>query len=257
MSANRLDYIDILKGFAIFLMVMAHILIGIKGNYEQTVSNIIYTFHMPLFMFMSGYVFDLNRKISYCMDNFLCVIRKRFCTLIIPGTIWMLLEYVFNDCTELTFPWFLRTLFEIIVTVYLIMWITAKVKANMISNIIALSGLYVLFYIIKHLIDGTIIDNVVNMARLQIFYPYFAFGYIFRRYGYERFLDKYNVFTISLILFVFCIFIRDVMYLSHGLDALLRYIVAISGIMICYCTAKQASKDNQVIKTFKYLGFYQ
>lgn len=93
MKNKRLDYIDILKGFAIYFMVMAHILLAIKGSPDQTVANFIYTFHMPLFMFMSGYVFDLNRRNEMAGANFLKLLKKGFITLIVPGTIWMLIGY--------------------------------------------------------------------------------------------------------------------------------------------------------------------
>ena len=68
MSNNRLLYIDFLKGIAIFLMVMGHFLYGLhmpNNNGQYIIAQIIYTFHMPLFMFVSGYVFDLNNKYKW------------------------------------------------------------------------------------------------------------------------------------------------------------------------------------------------
>jgi fucose 4-O-acetylase-like acetyltransferase len=50
----RLQYIDRLKGLAIILVVMGHI-IGFSQP-EDGINTFIYTFHMPLFMFLSGLV---------------------------------------------------------------------------------------------------------------------------------------------------------------------------------------------------------
>lgn len=67
-STLRLDYIDVLKGFAIFLMVMGHALSWsystdvVRTPDNAFVRNLIYAFHMPLFFFLSGYVTDLKIK---------------------------------------------------------------------------------------------------------------------------------------------------------------------------------------------------
>lgn len=255
MNNKRLDYIDILKGFAIFLMVMAHILIGVQNSGDQTVSQIIYTFHMPLFMFMSGYVLDLNRKNNMGRGDFKKLFKKRVGTLIVPGIIWMLMGYVINH-SSLTFPWFLRTLFEIIIVVYIVMWFTKRIGFNQIGNVSVLLLLYVILFILKRYIEGTFIDEILNMARLQIFYPYFAFGYLFRRYEWEKYLQKFQIISISIVLFVLTIYVGNSYSLSHGVQSCMRYITAISGIIICYCVAKSLNTNNTIVKIFNYLGVY-
>lgn len=62
----REKWIDTLKGIAIFLVVLGHVLDGFidsgfqyNGNFEVNVFRGIYIFHMPLFMAISGYVFAL------------------------------------------------------------------------------------------------------------------------------------------------------------------------------------------------------
>ena len=54
--------IDIVKGFAIFLMLYGHCIqyCAVESDilfYENSVFNIIYSFHMPLFMLVSGFLF--------------------------------------------------------------------------------------------------------------------------------------------------------------------------------------------------------
>lgn len=67
--ANRNTTIDILKGIAIILVVYGHVIQRSMSPYEidahlNPVFKLIYTFHMPLFFFLSGYamVFSLNRR---------------------------------------------------------------------------------------------------------------------------------------------------------------------------------------------------
>ena len=58
-SANRYEYIDITKGIGILLVVWAHILL------VGWTHRFIYAFHMPLFFFMSGYLFNSVKSVSY------------------------------------------------------------------------------------------------------------------------------------------------------------------------------------------------
>ena len=56
MSIKRLDYIDEIRGIAILLVVVGHIIQfnGISKN--NSVFEFIYSFHMPLFFAISGYI---------------------------------------------------------------------------------------------------------------------------------------------------------------------------------------------------------
>lgn len=70
---NRIDYIDILRGFAIFLVTLGHI-IEKSGYKESPLFTFIYSFHMPLFFCISGficaYVYD-KRSFSGSSDGIL------------------------------------------------------------------------------------------------------------------------------------------------------------------------------------------
>ena len=60
MSQNKNNYIAIAKALGIILMVIGH------SGCPTVICNFIYTFHMPLFFFFSGYFFkDINDMYSY------------------------------------------------------------------------------------------------------------------------------------------------------------------------------------------------
>jgi len=63
MERKRLIWADSLKGVLIILVVLGHAIQYTIGNecYENRLWNIIYSFHMPAFMAVSGYLaFRLN-----------------------------------------------------------------------------------------------------------------------------------------------------------------------------------------------------
>ena len=65
---KRNEFIDILKGYAIILVVLGHSLqygCGLLPNnqfFSNNIFKIIYTFHMPLFVLISGYLFYFSEK---------------------------------------------------------------------------------------------------------------------------------------------------------------------------------------------------
>lgn len=54
-SNKRIKWIDIAKGIGIYLVVLGHLNVGYTVSFLQQ-------FHVPLFFFLSGYVYSLNTK---------------------------------------------------------------------------------------------------------------------------------------------------------------------------------------------------
>lgn len=64
-NVKRVEWIDCCKGFAIVLVVIGHIIDGYTGahlfddysDHMLSIYNCIYSFHMPFFFVVSGFVF--------------------------------------------------------------------------------------------------------------------------------------------------------------------------------------------------------
>lgn len=69
---KRLEWVDIAKGIGILLVIWGHCL-----HIEQILFHLIFVFHMPLFLMLSGYVFQEK-------DSFPDLIRKKLRALILP-----------------------------------------------------------------------------------------------------------------------------------------------------------------------------
>lgn len=79
----RIKWIDNLKFMGIYLVVLGHL------DISQTILNYIYSFHMPLFFFISGYLFN----ISY-YKNYFDFLKKKFKIIIIPYFIFSIISYI-------------------------------------------------------------------------------------------------------------------------------------------------------------------
>lgn len=90
---NRNVLYDKIRGIAILLVVLGHSIQNAYGEkcFNVSIFNIIYSFHMPLFMFISGFV-------TYKRDRELDLewLKKRFWGLVLPFITWILLPFMFN-----------------------------------------------------------------------------------------------------------------------------------------------------------------
>lgn len=82
---NRVDYIDIFKGFGIILMVRGHINFGGRFDY------FIHAFHMPMFFWISGYLYGDKKENELNLRQF---IIKRATSLLIPYLIFGVAHYL-------------------------------------------------------------------------------------------------------------------------------------------------------------------
>ena len=70
MTKERILFLDVAKAVCIILVVVGHYCPGNSPGWYMVIHDVIYTFHMPLFMFASGYVYIATRKdVGY--ENFI------------------------------------------------------------------------------------------------------------------------------------------------------------------------------------------
>lgn len=114
---GRIIWLDIVKLFAILLVVYGHCIQQFDGNYlESSLFVAIYSFHMPLFMMLSGYMLDYDKLL-----NWKGVLSKRLYQLIFPSIFWLTIVYVIKDALDISQLslsrtlwyglWFLKSLF--------------------------------------------------------------------------------------------------------------------------------------------------
>lgn len=193
---NRIAFIDRMKGLAIILVVIGHLL---KTGEDGVLYQFIYSFHMPLFMFLSGIVVKDGmsfRKLLYKMTQFLC-----------PFLVVGILFTCANGITILDFImspkklgfWYLLVLAFFYIFVFLNRIIG---KSSLVKDILFFVGIYAVLY----LACSHLPDLVVNSLSLAICYqnwPFFVVGFLVHRYNSLFVVDKINIlYSFALILFI-------------------------------------------------------
>ena len=92
---SRQDWVDIAKGIGILLVVYGHIArgvvsagMGIEHHVLRLADSIVYTFHMPLFLFLSGLFFYSSLK----KRGGIGLVLNRLDTVLYPYVVWSLLQ---------------------------------------------------------------------------------------------------------------------------------------------------------------------
>ena len=63
-NGDRINWLLILQGWAMLWVVIGHSTVGTPGEgpgWENTLYHFAYSFHMPLFMLVSGWLFYMTR----------------------------------------------------------------------------------------------------------------------------------------------------------------------------------------------------
>lgn len=88
-AAPRLDFIDALRGLAIVLVVLGHALqYTLSAPDDAPVYRLIYSFHMPLFMFISGFVYSGAKRSAYEE------LRLKSQSLLLPFICWLPVTFI-------------------------------------------------------------------------------------------------------------------------------------------------------------------
>lgn len=228
---EHIKYIDALKGGAILLVIMGHCLdlscnIRIDGL-PSILWDIIYTFHMGLFMFLSG----MTRKIiPLNLRTTRINITKRIIRLIVPFLSWgILTSFITNNSiySIIKFPdkglWFLPTLFYICLIFDVAQYLSYLLKKN--NYFFAFIGYIILLLIVNFITGG------FGLWFAAYYFIYYFIGILFSQHANK--MLKYNKFIIP-----FCIIMYLYLFQTWSFaqvatipDILLNYSIALCAIL--------------------------
>lgn len=254
---ERLHYIDQLKGIAIFLVVIGHIIQMNSKDFENNVLfSIIYSFHMPLFMFISGYVAFKSTKANIFQSYFKFLV-KRVRTLLIPFLSWQLLvnPFFFRDNT-ISNPifkflnlvthlsaglWFLWFLFLLTLLYSLFLFISNKLnrKNTVLIDVIVLAVTLIPLLLIKHLQFVSYINSLI------LYFLFYFLGIFISKFELIKSLISNSiVFSISILIFI--LLCRTYHFGDEsGKNLLIKIILSCSSIISLY----------NIVKRFKWNPF--
>lgn len=191
---QRNQYLDILRGIAIILMVFGHCLqygngtefIKSSGFFYNRLFQVIYSFHMPLFMLLSGYLFFYTVGRYQKTREFL---KNRWRRIVLPIIGWQTFHYLVKmvgmimsreEISTAFFVKYVRSWFTDIWFLLAILYcslIIFIVRKYCKDSVVVYALIFILSFITP--------DSMPNIYLYKYMYPFFLSGYFFAGY-----LDK-------------------------------------------------------------------
>lgn len=267
---KRIEWVDYLKAFACFLVVLGHLIQSLqKANidHHMNITNFInwfiYLFHMPLFMCVSGFLYCKSKR-EFSWKWYKEFELKKFINLVIPYFTFYLIFLGINvifassvnsvkGMNELIgmfnnpMPpyWFLYALLSIFIVVPILDHIFKNNK----------KAVFVLFIILR-IISIFLKTNIYFIDSVMSYALYFYLGvFINENSKFEKKkCTLINIFSIIIYIIMSIIYYRHKMLCSKVLTGLINIVFAISGILICINIFRMINSPK-ILNTFKKYTF--
>lgn len=169
-TEDRIYLYDNIKGILMLLVVFAHILLPYQ--LDESINGIfdfIYMFHMPAFIFLSGYLGKSEKS-----SSFPSIIRLIF------------LYFVFNSIMG-----FIYGFSSLIVPLYSFWYLPALIVWRLTAKYIAKFKDILLILVFIAMMAGFFptLDNTLSISRIICFYPFYMAGYLYSEEKMKSVID--------------------------------------------------------------------
>lgn len=185
-NSKRLLWADSLKGTLIVLVVLGHAIQEVmkQGCFDNHLWNYIYSFHMPAFMAVSGF---LNYRMGGGITKRISTIYRRFQQLMIPFFCWAIIQFAITPPYQIKslvdvviYPegsfWFLWVLFFISVIYIMGDWLAEKLR---LKQEVVIASLCLLFVALMVTVD----IRVLGFQYVAYYFLFYSLGYYVHKYN--------------------------------------------------------------------------
>ena len=253
-AENRNQFVDIMRGIAMLLVVLGHTMTGCTVDSQKSfLFNIIWSLQMPLFILISGYVTKYSRPIADG-NGLWKYVKRRTVAYMLPWAVWSFLvrgiifgEDGFLNVKHLLWNmdsgyWFLATIWTISMIFGIASFIAERVsKENLLKKQVVLLGFYLVGMVLLVVI-GAILGLSFFAIKLTLYYmPFYYAGFLYGQFDdrmKESEIGKKIIDSIVAICFVVWLFVilRFPLYemSDGGFAIILRAATSLAGcIAVC------------------------
>lgn len=223
-NTKRLRYFDVIKGIAIFMVVMGHVLcIGIRGIDQSILFKIIGQTHMPLFFFISGYFSYkvASNGVQFARPNLWIRFKQLIIPFLVVSSIWIyyFLHSGLQSPIDSTWRglylsitkngyWFTPCLFEIIFLYAGATFVLRKCK-SITSECISIFILWIILGCVTFVLERHPMGDILGLEPTYSFFPAFIYGVLARKHNdtFNALLKSNTAYTLSLIMCVIIMYI--------------------------------------------------
>ena len=194
-TENRNQFVDIMRGMAMLLVVLGHTMTGCTVDSQKSfLFNIIWSLQMPLFILISGFVTKYSRPISDGKGLWKYV-KRRTVAYMLPWAVWSFLvrgiifgEDGFLNVKHLLWNmdsgyWFLATIWTISMIFGIASFMAVHLsKENLLKKQVVLLGFYLVGMVLLVGI-GAILGLSFFAIKLTLYYmPFYYAGFLYGQF---------------------------------------------------------------------------
>ena len=198
---NRIDFYDNLKFILIIFVVIGHFIqFQLNTGVDKGVFLFIYSFHMPLFIFVTGLFAksvingDSKKRLNKIISYIIIYLIYKLLLFVVLNLI-LKQSYSFSLFSEMEVPWYLLAV---------VIWIILTSLVKDVKPLLVIGLSLVCSLLIGY--DSSITDQFC-LSRVIVFFPFFLAGYYLSFDKMKNFIEKLHEgkWKFGLALLLFCI----------------------------------------------------
>ena len=250
LNTTRYDFVDEMKGIAIFFVVMGHVIFFSMNNPQKNFClEWISSFHMPLFIFISGF---LVREIP-SFKKLLNKTKKFMLPFLLWGVLWAL--YIGSDVKGLAYEtskygyWyfvvltlFYWTLFPLCINTFDTKW----------KELLYFVFIQAIFLIGKIQVEPS--NDLLSFIHCFNLFPFFVFGYFVRKYYVTTIQKWIGNSSAGGGIFVMLFVVLTILLIIFNGFPFSNYIMGISGILFFLTLCIRDEMNGVLRRLLKRIG---
>lgn len=270
-QTKRIEYLDAMRGFTMFLVVLTHVPGFVLGLDPLLYEKLFTPFRMPLFFFVSGFVF-FKKDFVWNGRNSLQFLKRKLSVQIVSPLLFLLIFVIYsnqklndvllNDYQKSGY-WFTFTLFE-----YFIFYILFRNVFDFVFRhgevledvFMFLASFAIYIFTVWSLVTKYSLDSGIG-ALIGVpnwhFFVFFTLGTLTRKYfsQFERLLDLDGFLTSCIVMYAICIIFPKLSSISN---TLYLFLMSTIGIVIVFAIFRKNrlffSRNSRIGKIAQFVG---
>lgn len=249
---KRISELDYMKGLAMMMVVMGHVLLfSLKVEHTALIA-IINICEMPLFFVVSGYLVHKEREEDLKETMSRLLVRSR--TLLVPLVVWSIVLNICSDRVMCSLSviyregyWFFLALWWCDMLNTFTVFTSKRFKLGMVADMVLYSSVY--FVILLGRIKNIDFGGILPIQNMQYYFPFFVLGLLMRKYKFvnDVVLSKYS-YAVGMLLLIIG------WYFSSLESFVIWFVVALGGVVVVWMVCKEINSELKVAKMLSIVG---
>lgn len=249
---TRIYELDYIRGIAMLMVVMGHVLLFSLKIEHTALIGIIGICEMPLFFVVSGYLTHKEREENFKRMLSRLLIRSR--TLLEPLVVWSIVRNICDGTVSYSLSdiyrggyWFFLALWWCDVLNMFSAYLSKKFRLGMLGDALLYGFVYAVILLGR--IKNIDLGGVLPVQSVQYYFPFFVMGLLMRKYQFLNgmVLNKYS-YAVGMLLLIIG------WYFSFIESFVIWFVAALGAVVVVWMACREINSDLKVARILSIVG---